>query len=213
MKIKELICEGRNHPVICVDVQPQYCQTSVQDNPICWDIINFVNRQTGPVLMFVNAEQTGLTDDSVDSIKQFWHDVVCPDSGPEDTDCPGVNWARFEIVDKGFGYFRGWMDDGGIKPSVIIGVIRAMYQQRLTDSREFEDNDFAELRQLVGSEWKDWMRDEALAVNWTSVARLKRYAGAYLVGGARYECLREVELLMNAFNIPYRRIDSLIYGD
>jgi len=32
------------------------------------------------------------------------------------------------------------------------------------------------------------------------------------VGGGRMECLREVELLMNAFNIKYKRIDHLVYG-
>jgi hypothetical protein len=32
------------------------------------------------------------------------------------------------------------------------------------------------------------------------------------MGGGRDECLREVELLMNAFNIKYKRIDSLVYG-
>lgn len=51
-----------------------------------------------------------------------------------------------------------------------------------------------------------------MSVGWTSVAQLKRFNGAYLVGGGRNECLREVELLMNAFNIKYKRIDSLVYG-
>jgi hypothetical protein len=66
----------------------------------------------------------------------------------------------------------------------------------------------------VGNEivdWQDWMEDEPFVINWTSVAQLKRFNGAYLVGGGREECLREVELLMNAFNIRYKRIDSLVY--
>ena len=42
-------------------------------------------------------------------------------------------------------------------------------------------------------------------------AQLKQFNGAYLIGGARDQCLREVELLMNAFNIRYKRIDSLVY--
>jgi len=55
------------------------------------------------------------------------------------------------------------------------------------------------------------MEDDPISVNWTSVAQLKRFNGSYIVGGARDQCLREVELLMNAFNIKYKRIDSLIY--
>ena len=49
MKIRDIITEGLSYPVICVDVQPAY------DNPVNQKIINFVTKQTGPVLFFVNA--------------------------------------------------------------------------------------------------------------------------------------------------------------
>jgi hypothetical protein len=55
------------------------------------------------------------------------------------------------------------------------------------------------------------MADDPIIVEWTSVAQLKRFQGAYIMGGGRNECLREVELLMNAFNIGYKRIDRLVY--
>jgi hypothetical protein len=41
---------------------------------------------------------------------------------------------------------------------------------------------------------------------------LNKLSGSYIVGGGRNECLREVELLMNAFNFKYKRIDSMVYG-
>jgi hypothetical protein len=127
-----------------------------------------------------------------------------------------IDWSRFTIVDKGYGYFRAWMD-AGVDPATIIRVIRALYQSKVSDSRELfggEDSDQYEpgLRQLIGPEFEDWMLSDPIIVNWTSVAQLKRFNGAYIVGGGRDECLREVELLMNAFNIKYRRIDSLVYG-
>ena len=56
------------------------------------------------------------------------------------------------------------------------------------------------------------MGDDPLIVNWVSVGQLRKFNGAYIMGGGRNECLREVELLMNAFNIKYKRIDSLVYG-
>jgi hypothetical protein len=56
------------------------------------------------------------------------------------------------------------------------------------------------------------MGDDPLIVNWISVGQLRKFNGAYIMGGGRDECLREVELLMNAFNIKYKRIDSLVYG-
>ena len=64
----------------------------------------------------------------------------------------------------------------------------------------------------VGPEFDYWMLSDAISVNWTSIAQLRRFNGAYLVGGGRNECLQEVELLMSAFNVKYKRIDRLVYG-
>ena len=211
MRAQEFLVEGRNHPVICVDVQPEYCGINDGDeSTVCIDIVNFVAlRQTGPVLMFVNAEDQGQTGDTVTSVQQYWEDTLRQLTNDYETE-QLINWSRFQVVDKGYGYLRSWMDQG-ISPAAIIRVIRAMYQHRISDSREFEDIDPMMLPQLVGSEWDQWMYHDPIIVNWISVAQLKRFSGAYIVGGGRNECLREVELLMNAFNIKYKRIDSLVY--
>ena len=203
MRIQEIITEGRAHPVIVVDVQPEYSGMNDGDeNSVFTDIINFVNQQTGPVLMFVNAEDQGLSGDTIQSIKEYWDD-----SGfaPE-------NWRRVQIADKGYGYLRSWMDHG-IEPAVIIATIRELYQQRESDSRALQFPPFNKRtpqQSLIMGAMQE-MEDDPISVNWTSIAQLKRFTGAYIVGGARDQCLREVELLMNAFNIRYKRIDSLVY--
>ena len=203
MRIQEIITEGRAHPVIVVDVQPEYSGMNDGDeNSVFTDIINFVNQQTGPVLMFVNAEDQGLSGDTIQSIKEYWDD-----SGfaPE-------NWRRVQIADKGYGYLRSWMDHG-IEPAVIIATIRELYQQRESDSRALQFPPFNKRtpqQSLIMGAMQE-MEDDPISVSWTSIAQLKRFTGAYIVGGARDQCLREVELLMNAFNIRYKRIDSLVY--
>jgi hypothetical protein len=105
--------------------------------------------------------------------------------------------------------------DQRVQPKFIIQLIRYMYQHKLNDIRDDIDGVYQYMtHNPVGNEivdWQDWMEDEPFVINWTSVAQLKRFNGAYLVGGGREECLREVELLMNAFNIRYKRIDSLVY--
>ena len=207
-----IITEGRAMPTIVVDVQPEYAYYTDQNENTCKDIIHFVNSQTGPVLMFVNAEESGVSGDTLAFIKQYWENVDeedWDDNDPSVVTNP-VNWNRFSVVDKGYGHFRAWMDHG-ISPAAIIRIIRAMYQHKINDSREFEDLDI-DPAEIVGSEWDAWMWNDPIIVNWTSVAQLKQFSGAYLVGGGRNECLREVEILMNAFNIKYKRIDSLVYG-
>lgn len=212
MRATEFITEGRNHPIIVVDVQPEYCQVGT----ICQRIVDFVQSQTGPVLMFVNAEDLGQTGDTIRSIYDWW-DMMSGADWHEDsgTYLEKIDWSRFQIVDKGYGYFRTWMDSG-INPAVIIKVIRLLYQNKINDSRllfggEDSDDYAINMQALVGNQFQKWMLDDPIIVDWTSVAQLKRFNGAYIVGGGRDECLREVELLMNAFNIKYKRIDSLVY--
>ena len=215
MHILNILNEGKNHPIIVVDVQPTYC-----NNNVCEKIIQFVAQQTGPVLMFVNAEQDGLTEDTIDTMKQYWEETLCD---PEDmydpetdeyNECDAIDWSRFQIVDKGYGYLRPWMDEGE-DPSTIIKTIRAMYQQKVNDSRQLfngEDspNYEEQMNNLLGNN-NGAFKDDPISVEWTSIKQLKQFNGAYIVGGSRDECLREVELLMNAFNIKYKRIDSLVY--
>ena len=61
MRATEFITEGLSHPVICVDVQPEYNGGPWPPaNSKFVQIMNFVQKQTGPVLFFINAEDQGL---------------------------------------------------------------------------------------------------------------------------------------------------------
>jgi hypothetical protein len=212
MRINEIITEGLNYPIICVDVQPAYEKYNPQ---VCKKIVDFVNKQTGPVLMFVNAERDGMTEDTIDSIAYWWEETAGLEYNEDEDDyVSNINWNRFQVVDKGYGWFRNWMDNG-VQPKFIIQLIRYMYQHKLNDVRDDLDGVYQYMtNNPIGNQiidWEDWMEDEPFVINWTSVAQLKKFNGAYLVGGGRDECLREVELLMNAFNIKYKRIDSMVY--
>lgn len=212
MRINEVITEGLNYPIIVVDVQPAYVEYAPQ---VCQNIVQFVTKQTGPVLMFVNAERDGMTDDTIDDVAYWWEEAAGLEYDEEnDEHVSNINWNRFQIVDKGYGWFRTWMDQG-VQPKFIIQLIRYMYQRGLNDIRDDLDGVYQYMtHNPIGGQivdWQDWMEDEPFVINWASVAQLKRFNGAYLVGGGRDECLREVELLMSAFNIKYKRIDSLVY--
>lgn len=221
------------HPVICVDVQPAYDSYEREGRsttPIMVQIMEFVQKQTGPILMFVNAEETGNTDDDIHDIQQYWNDTLCSYTDEEDrftyndetneyeeAECDTeMNWGNVTIVDKGYGYMRAWMDSG-VPENLIIKTIREMYQQKVSDSRmlfggEDTEDYVAQMNEFLGTDEYESLYDDNMSVEWTSVARLKQFSGAYIVGGGRTECLREVELLMNAFNIKYKRINSLVYG-
>ena len=210
MKATELF-EAKARSIICIDIQPEYSGMKDGDeNPIFVDAIDFVLSQKCPVFMLVNAEQTGITSDTIDDIMMYWEDTA------EDLKRT-IDWDRFEIFDKGYGYFRSWMDYG-VDQADIIKTIREMYRQKVNDTRLLfggeDDLLYAEkFQKFIGAGFDKLMLDEPLLINWVSVAKLKQYEGSLMIGGGRSECLREVELLMNAFNIRYKRVDSLIYGD
>lgn len=196
MKIKEILTEARKGSVIVVDVQPaysSYINFSLQ-------LMDFLNNQQ-QILMLVNSDEAGLTEDSISDIKQYWEE-----NGFD-------NWNKVKLIDKGYGYLRSWMDQG-ISENVIIKTIREMYIQRITDSRDlFEnsDNPAEDFAKFIGFEFKDWMLDDGISVEWISVKLLKSFSGSYIVGGGCNECLKEVELLMSAFNIGSTRINKFIF--
>jgi hypothetical protein len=151
-----------------VDVQPEYSGTNDgYENPVFEEIIKFANAQTEPILMFVNAEETMTTIDTIQDIKIYW----------EDSGFDNENWKRVTIVDKGYRYFRSWMDRGD-NPSTIIKVIRGMYAQRVNDSRDLFGGELAPgyddaIKKLIGPEYRPYDLDDPLVINWTSVSLLK----------------------------------------
>jgi len=193
------ITESKSTPCIVVDVQPAYGEYI----PFERNLAEFLNSQRGPILMFVNAEDTGITDDTFWEIREWWEQYGFDED----------NWDRTEIVDKGYGHFRAWMDYS-VDDDVIIKVIRLMYQNKVTDSRELfggeDDDDYVINMEALGV--PEEVLADPLSVKWTSVGQLKKFSGAYIMGGGRNECLREVELLMNAFNITYKRVEEFVYG-
>ena len=205
--LNEKVSRGR--PIVCVDVQPEYSGMNDGDEDGTFEAaIQFVNDSRAPCLMFVNAEDQGLTGDTIEAIKMYW----------EDSGFEPENWGRIEVYDKGYGYLRAWMSIG-IEDKYIIAVIREMYKQKVYDSRMLFDSDedkILEYLQPVAESINteaNTLLDDPLSVGWAAIDQLKRYNNCYLIGGGRQECLKEVALLMNAFNIKYKLIDDLIYGN
>lgn len=59
--------ESKSTPCIVVDVQPTYEINGYGESNfgVFQNIAKFLKQQKGPILMFVNAEQDGFTDDTI----------------------------------------------------------------------------------------------------------------------------------------------------
>lgn len=199
---------SRGRPIVCVDVQPAYA--SYTPSGYNAEVAKFLADSRGPILMYVNADETGITEDNVEhDIHPFWEELF--EHNGDDFYEDGLD--KMEFFDKGYGYLRSWMDNN-IQANVIIKTIREMYRQKVSDSRELfsEAEDYEQaMEEFLGSDYDPFMLDDPLSVGWTAMDQLKRYNNCYLIGGGREECLKEVALLMNAFNIKYTMIENLIY--
>lgn len=110
-------------------------------------------------------------------------------------------------IDKGYGFFRNWMDLGADQ-GVIKRAIRYMYEKKVNDSR---DIDAEEWKEKFEDFWDERFEDDGIYLPDISISTLKKWNGGYITGGGKNECLKEIQLLMSAFNIKTKEVKKFIY--
>ena len=179
-------------PIIIIDIQPAY--ESYCNNVICDEsFIEMVNSQQN-ILWFFNGDSDGITEDNLSTVKQWLLDYGVSKTAIK----------RIKFREKTYGFFRGWMDNS-VPDNIIIKVIREMYMTRKYSS---EDLDLSKI--LTPSELEMLPQSDVLYLTNIAITELKQYAG-FICGGGKHECLREIELLMNAFNFKCKRLQNYIY--
>lgn len=107
--------------------------------------------------------------------------------------------------DKGYNYLRPWMDEG-VSDAAIVKTVRYMANKHISDSRDLEEEELERLTQGESIPLHDPIFIPPIPIN-----ILKNFSGAFICGGGKHECLREVQLLMNAFNIKYTNFRQFIF--
>lgn len=191
---KEYLTESFNVPLVVVDVQPfyhKYCKHIVKN------VVDLINKHKR-VKIFYNGEDLGF--ESKEEIIEYYLEN-------------GLDYEeifKLNFTEKNYGFFRSWMDNN-YPISMIITVIREMVMQREYDSR---DLNLKELLKDYNLDESDFIFFEGDPINIPdiNIAEMKsKFNNCYIVGGGRNECLKEVEILFNAFNIHYRIIKELTY--
>ena len=198
MRILDLVEANLGANILVVDVQPAYDRWCSHITP---GIAQLLNKHTGGRYCLYNAE--GLTDDTQQGVAMYLSENGMTEEAIDGT----------KFIEKGYGFFRNWMD-AGVTERIIIKTIRAMVQNRVHDSRDLDVNKvLTPYEQERGLKpWKvDWDNEGIYMPDFMPISLLKQMSPFLMCGGAREQCLREIEILCNAFNIRYKRIDSLIY--
>ena len=193
----ELITEARGNSVILVDFQPVYGEGGdYQYNAAIQRAVAYINKKQPQVTAFFNGED--LSEDRANDV--LWHFME-----------HGLNEDLahlFTFKEKIYAWFRNWMDTG-VDHALIIKVVRYLVMNELNDSRMIEDEAWLK---LVGEDFEYYDdREMNIYIPEINIATLKTLSGSLLGGGGKHECLHEMQLLMNAFNIKYKLVEDWIY--
>jgi hypothetical protein len=220
MKIREILAEqhtlieSSNTNLLIIDVQPEYDDWC---NSILPRVQSMIEKSNGGVFVVYNDFGGGDSLEDVFSYlagssdeEDYYDDETDEYQEPEQSAiAEKLNNAKF--YQKEFGFLRDWMDQG-VSDSTIIEVIRLMAQHRASDSRDLDYDSISDrAKHDLENNGIDFEDSGISMQEWVPVHFLKSISPFYMMGGGRNECLREIELFCNAFNIRYKRIDSLIY--
>ncbi len=199
MRLYKHLNEKRKNNIIVVDIQPMY------SSYIRFDINEFTDflLEQGKILYYFNGPET-VGGDSRQDIIQWLH---------EESDYNDelfnklVDKNQTVWYDKGYGFFRGWLDNGADE-SFIKKAIRFMMSKKENDSREIDPEEWEE---KFPDDWQDSFEYDNIYLPDIPINKLKQWSGSYIVGGGKNECLKEVQLLMSIFNIKYKEVRKFIY--
>ncbi len=192
------LVEARGNSVILVDFQPAYDTGEYGYSEAIAPAMDYINKKQPQVTAFYNGQDVGIEDTAQEVM---WHFIE-----------NGLNedlTHLFTFKEKSYAWLRQWMDEG-IDPAMIIKVVRYIVMNNLNDSREIEDDAWL---QLVGEDFEYYDdREMNIYLPDINIGTLKELSGSLLGGGGKHQCLKEMQLFMNAFNIKYKMVNDWIYG-
>jgi hypothetical protein len=175
--------------LLVVDVQPAFATGC---DFIAAKIAQRINNTVKPVtIMWVGD---GLSSDSEESVRDYLREHGAR---------PGrLDQAHF--VEKGYAFFRGWMDLG-VSQADIIKVGSQMLRRGLYSS---EDVDLEQLYEGDVPEFPEW---DHLSRPSFDDRRMLNLDSVETCGGGAEQCLAEIELWLQMKGKPFTRLDALVY--
>ena len=203
MKVSELLLEANRNKIILVDFQPVYLGGGYGHDEALSNTVDSLNKMNPTdILVFYNGEDVGI-EDTADEVR-----VMYIEAGLDEDIV-----SRMEMREKSYAWLRNFMDEG-MDASIIIAIIRYMVMNRINDSRDIEPET---MTQIIGEDnYKEWEHliegGDMISIPDIAINELKSLSGALIGGGGKHECLKEIQLLMNAFNIKYKQVEAWMYG-
>jgi hypothetical protein len=191
-----------NYHLLVVDIQEEY-MIHLGDFPLNFTefLNNNINNFSSINLLYNGAETM---DGPSESEYKFW----LIENGLEED-----NILSLDFYDKGYAFLRTCMDSG-IDEEQIIDVVKYMYKENITDSR---DINVEALKDYLGGSYDEIIEFISKKEDniWIPelMGELEWYIGKKLLvtGGGVDECLKEVELCLKALDIDYEILDEFTF--
>mgnify|MGYP001465566233 FL=1 len=195
--------QGSKGSLVVVDIQPEYESNTPFD---IGDMLRTAAEDYSRVLFLFNGEDTlGMVSES--ALKNFYFEKLDYDEEVFDE-----LLSKSEFFDKGYGFFRDVMDSSVcFDRTSIVKIVKYMIDKDIHDIRDLEEEDVDAIgvSELLFDDLEDYgfYLPELEEV-------LPRWSGSDLAGGARNECMAEVEILGAAQGLSFNHVDQFIYeGD
>lgn len=205
--IKNLLREGLlkenavGRHLIVVDVQPEYAPWMKGIEKGLFEYINTHIHELNNLTFLYNGEDTmGMVSENE---YRYW----LVDNGLDEDIAYSV-----KMYDKGYAFFRNCMDRGG-DDEELVNLVRFMRDNDINDSRELDQDFWEAFIEEYGSEnIRELMEDSDDCINIPDLMDfLSPYNNVVLVGGGVDQCLKEVELAMDALGKNYETWSKFTY--
>lgn len=186
---------------ISVDIQPEYENAWSFNMYDYMEFISSIIDDTRVIFLYNGYETLGMISES--NYKQWLLEYMdYSDEAYEVVD-------KIEFYDKGYAFFRYCMDSG-IDHDDIVKLVNFMIRQDINDSRDIDWDDY---RDEFGEDTIFELLEYADSMVYIPelVDYLKDKNNIVLTGGGANECLKEVEIALDALGKPYDLFSKYTY--
>jgi hypothetical protein len=183
--------------LIVVDIQPEYKSYI----PFLKEWVAYINKTKQPITFLYNGE------DTLGMVSEYDYQDWLIDIGVKQS---VVENATF--YDKGYAFFRNCMDKG-IDHDDTVGLVKLMYESGVNDSRDLNKDFWNEYIAQNGSEHlREAMEGSEDCISIPDLMDfLQPYNNITLCGGGIEQCLKEVEIALDALGKKYKVLHQYTY--
>lgn len=190
-----------NKHLAIVDIQPEYHEGFSHFLPQFISFLNNNYSDMSRITFFYNGADTlGMISES--DLKNWWFENGLDEDILD----------RSVFYDKGYAFFR-YCIDSGIDDSAIVNLVKFMIENNVNDSRELTKifwNKF--VKQYGDKDIRTLLETADDMINIPDLMdELRNYNNVVVCGGGINECLKEVEIALDALGKPYNVLTQFTY--